>query len=310
MASSSARRPEETGPADLFYDSTEARKYLHSSRMIEVQTNMAERALEMLCLREDEPSLLLDVGCGTGLSGEVLEEAGHTWVGCDVSRDMLHIAREEREVEGDLVHDDMGRGLPFRQGMFDGAISISAVQWLCYANSEAEGLPRARLHRFFQSLYKCLRRGARAVLQFYPQDANQLQLITAAAMRAGFGGGLVVDFPHSTKAKKYFLCLLAGPPDADFQMPCAMGGDAMSMVSGVAPSVAAHQADGGAAARNESRKTHAKRKLDSRQKARHGRIAKKSREWILLKKEAMRKQGREVTLDSKYTGRKRSKVRF
>ena len=54
----------------------------------------------------------------------------------------------------------------------------------------------------------------------------------------------------------------------------------------------------------------AKRKLDSRQKARRGKISKNSREWILIKKEAMRKQGREVVADSKYTGRKRSKVKF
>ena len=73
MASSS-RRPEETGPADLFYDEKEAKKYLHSSRMIEVQTNMAERALEMLDLPEGCPSHLLDIGCGTCLSGEVLEQ--------------------------------------------------------------------------------------------------------------------------------------------------------------------------------------------------------------------------------------------
>ena len=196
-----ARRPEETGPADLFYDETEAKKYLHSSRMIEVQSNMSERALEMLDLPDGIPSLLLDVGCGTGLSGEVLEEAGHHWVGVDISRDMLQAA-SEREVDGDLLHDDMGRGLPFRQGAFDGAISISAVQWLCYANAQSEGNPRLRLHRFFQSLYKCLRRGARAVLQFYPQDAQQLQLITACAMRGGFGGGLVVDYPHSTKVRR------------------------------------------------------------------------------------------------------------
>jgi len=30
----------------------------------------------------------------------------------------------------------------------------------------------------------------------------QLELITQQAMRAGFTGGLVVDFPNSTKAKK------------------------------------------------------------------------------------------------------------
>jgi len=37
----------------------------------------------------------------------------------------------------------------------------------------------------------------------------QLELITQQSMRAGFTGGLVVDFPNSTKAKKYVLfCLL------------------------------------------------------------------------------------------------------
>ena len=121
--------------------------------------------------------------------------------------------------------------------------------------------------------------------------------------------GLVIDFPHSTKAKKYFLCLLAGPPDPDFQMPTAQGVDTMSVAGSAAPS-AFGGAQRGDAARNEARKTHAKRKLDSRTKARKGRISKKSREWILIKKEAMRKQGREVTNDSKYTGRRRSKVRF
>jgi len=30
------------------------------------------------------------------------------------------------------------------------------------------------------------------------------------AMRAGFQGGLVVDYPNSRKAKKFFLCLFTG----------------------------------------------------------------------------------------------------
>ena len=39
-------------------------------------------------------------------------------------------------------------------------------------------------------------------------------MLTMAAMRAGFSGGLVVDFPHSTRAKKHFLVLMVGSPQA------------------------------------------------------------------------------------------------
>ena len=35
-------------------------------------------------------------------------------------------------------------------------------------------------------------------------------MITSAAMKNGFTGGLIVDFPNSKKAKKYFLFLMAG----------------------------------------------------------------------------------------------------
>ena len=111
---------------------------------------------------------------------------------------------KEREVEGDLIHGDLGDGLPFRAGAFDGAISISALQWLCNADKSYHK-PKKRLFAFFSSLYACLSRGGRAVFQFYPENQYQIELITSQSMRAGFTGGLVVDYPNSTKAKKYFL---------------------------------------------------------------------------------------------------------
>lgn len=46
--------------------------------------------------------------------------------------------------------------------------------------------------------------------QVYPENAAQAEMMVAAAMRVGFSGGLVVDFPHSTRAKKYFLVLMVG----------------------------------------------------------------------------------------------------
>uniref|UniRef100_A0A8C9DRV8 BUD23 rRNA methyltransferase and ribosome maturation factor n=1 Tax=Prolemur simus TaxID=1328070 RepID=A0A8C9DRV8_PROSS len=83
------RRPEHGGPPELFYDENEARKYVRNSRMIDVQTRMAGRALELLCLPEGQPCYLLDIGCGSGLSGNYLSDEGHYWVGIDISPAML-----------------------------------------------------------------------------------------------------------------------------------------------------------------------------------------------------------------------------
>ena len=45
--------------------------------------------------------------------------------------------------------------------------------------------------------------GARCAFQFYPDNPDQVDMITKAALDSGFTGGLVVDYPNSTKAKKY-----------------------------------------------------------------------------------------------------------
>jgi 18S rRNA (guanine1575-N7)-methyltransferase len=49
--------------------------------------------VELLALPRG-PALLLDVGCGSGLSGDAIERAGHSWVGVDVSPSMLGVAVE------------------------------------------------------------------------------------------------------------------------------------------------------------------------------------------------------------------------
>jgi len=179
-----------------------------SSHIISTQATLSERALELLALPDDYACLLLDIGCGSGLSGEGITETGHYWVGIDISEPMLEVALE-REVEGDLILSDMGNGVPFRAGSFDGAISISALQWLCNADTK-EHHPPKRLYTFFSSLYAALSRGSRAVFQFYPENSAQVELITQQAIKAGFFGGVVVDFPHSTRAKKNVSCVIYG----------------------------------------------------------------------------------------------------
>jgi 18S rRNA (guanine1575-N7)-methyltransferase len=94
--------------------------------MIEIQTQLAKRALEILAIPKNKSKLILDIGCGSGISGNVLGANNHMWIGLDISKAMLDVA-SEREVEGDVIHSDMGHGFGFRAGCFDGAISISAL---------------------------------------------------------------------------------------------------------------------------------------------------------------------------------------
>jgi len=91
---------------------------------------------------------------------------------------------------------------------------VSALQWLFYSDKR-DHRAKTRLTRFFTALYRCLRRGARAALQIYPESSDQLEVVTAVAVSCGFTGGLVTDFPNSTKAKKHYLCLFAGRAGAD-----------------------------------------------------------------------------------------------
>lgn len=244
---------------------------------------MTERALELLNLPTDQPSLILDMGCGSGLSGQVIEEEGHYWIGCDISPAMLDVANERKEegdIEGcDFMLNDLGQGVPFRAGAFDGAVSVSTLQWLCNAD-KASHKPAQRLYTLFCSLYACLSRGSRAVFQFYPESHQQIDLITHQSLRAGFTGGVVVDYPNSTKAKKMYLVLFAG-------------GDSTPLPKGLQEETVQ---------RNTVQYNNERRQ---KIKEIRGKPIKKSRQWILNKKERNRRQGKDVRPDSKFTGRKR-----
>lgn len=175
--------------------------------MAQTQRHLADRALQLLQLPAGVPALLLDCGCGTGYSGRALERGGNTWFGVDLSEHMLRAARTARPKHSHLIAADIGQGLGFRKGIFDGAISISAVQWLCHATRPGHD-PEKRVRKFFAGLYAVLAGGARAVLQFYPEDPRHVDMLREAAMNAGFAGGLVVDYPWSERSKKLFLVLI------------------------------------------------------------------------------------------------------
>ncbi|KAG5491700.1 hypothetical protein JIQ42_01606 [Leishmania sp. Namibia] len=421
-----APRPELENPPEVFYNASESRKYTLSTRVRKVQRNMTLRALELLNLPKEEVAaasgvncscLLLDIGSGSGLSGDVLTEQGHVWIGVDISRDMLRIAKEDelnyydlgvvpkageaeevllpsssnarfdtshvkwglitseddqgevdnsgkRQDDGgdddgesgegsssaragsgvvsgphmvEVLQNDIGAGLPFRPGTFDGCVSISVLQWLCHSTKKGE-VPQRRMMALFQSLYNALRRGAKAVFQFYPSDPEQVHMITRAAMKCGFSGGVVVDFPHSARAKKYYLVLQAGQVHGGVVPPPALTGemeaadddsedsDADSAYEGEEyygsgeedgeSNDGLHGRDarkrarvGGRDAHHHSKRARASSAHGSKRRRKDNRPVTGTREWVLLKKEERRRRGYQTTADSKYTMRQR-KPRF
>ena len=104
-------------------------------------------------------------------------------------------------------------------------------------------------------------------------------MITAAAVKAGFGAGLLEDDPE-TKNVKVYLVLTVGGGALE-----SSGGDITGVVRGM------ENVD----------------VLDPRRRAQSGRgeVKKGSKAWILKKKEQMERKGKVVKATSKYTGRKR-----
>ena len=123
---------------------------------------------------------------------------------------MLRAARARGRRVHDVLCADMGDGLCFRKHSFDGAISVSAVQWLCF-QTKPEHEPEKRLRKFFRGLHAVLAPNARAALQVYPEQPAHMEMMRRAALAAGFAGMVVVDYPVSERSKKLFLVLVAAP---------------------------------------------------------------------------------------------------
>lgn len=143
--------------------------------------------------------------------------------------------------------------------------------------------------RFFSSLYQVLRRGARAVLQFYPESSEHAILISECAAKVGFAGGIVVDYPNSTKAKKHYLVLSF---ERAYKAPEGL--------SGVEGALLNEDRKGGVRVGDKDPKKRGKGGPPKKKKG-----VGKTKEWILHKKETQRKKGKDTRTDTKYTGRKR-----
>ncbi|KAK1349412.1 putative methyltransferase [Hamiltosporidium tvaerminnensis] len=163
---------------------------------------MTERCIELCEISKDH--LILDLGCGSGISGCVLSQYEYIWIGTDISHSMLKICKN-KEFAFDLCRSDIGTNFCFKKNTFDKIISVSVLQWLFHSYSSTHE-PFLRINIFFKNLFFVLKNHGQAVLQFYPENSKQTDIFIKVARKVGFQGGLVID-NEGTKNKKYFLVL-------------------------------------------------------------------------------------------------------
>jgi 18S rRNA (guanine1575-N7)-methyltransferase len=181
---------------ESYFSEEAAEHYDRSPRMRKVQAELAARSLELLGVGKGR---LLDVGCGTGMSMLVAKQAGFDVVGVDISEPMLRIAARK----GLKVEKADFTSLPFPDKSFDALISISALQWV-WGKSYEDVL--AKYRKAASEFHRVLKKGGKAVVQFYPKTEKEFDIVVAAFRRAGFGVRIAIDYPDSPrKTKRYIL---------------------------------------------------------------------------------------------------------
>ena len=158
-----------------------------SPGMRRTQEELTRRAIELLGLGKGR---VLDIGCGTGFSTQVLADAGFDVAGIDPEPAMVAVAK----ARGLDCREGSFEKIPFKDREFDAVVSVSALQWADYRKAAKE-------------VSRVLGYNAKAAIQFYPENDDDALAAAKAFAREGFKATLAIDNPKNPKKKKTFLVL-------------------------------------------------------------------------------------------------------
>ena len=180
-----------------------AREYEENKNLKKLQIETVHRALDLL--EDNNPNIniekLLDIGCGTGWSMEIMKERGYTDIqGVDISEDMLAFAREK---EFEVQQADIRERLPFIDEEFRSIIAISVMNFVeegCKSENEIE----QRYKHVADEIFRILKPGGRAVLQHFKKPKNVEELMLTQ-FRHKFTGGVIIDDENLRKEKRFLV---------------------------------------------------------------------------------------------------------
>lgn len=150
-----------------YYTKEKALLYERSGAFKRIQTKMALEAIEIANFTGKK---ILDIGCGTGFSTIILVEKGFKTSGCDISKNMLTLAKKKEIKNLKLCSVTK---LDFKTNEFDGIISISTLQWLKPQEYEMA----------LEEMARVLKSKGIIVIQFYPKIKEELDYFLLKAKK-------------------------------------------------------------------------------------------------------------------------------
>lgn len=198
--------------ANAYYDETRVTAYTNEFQ--EVQFKHTARCIYLL--PDLSNCLVLDLGCGSGLSTERLSKSASSSfiVGMDASQAMLQsaIAKQrtmEQSYVADFVLADFNARLPFRKGVFDHASSTSAVHYV----------RPTRREEFLNEVSNTVI--GDSAFQLFPKDGTD-ELQTFRSNSTNYQSCIVIDKPHHKDERYYLLFTRRNEVIANNYCPCKL----------------------------------------------------------------------------------------
>ncbi|MFX1280129.1 MAG: class I SAM-dependent methyltransferase [Promethearchaeota archaeon] len=156
----------------------------------------------------EETYLILDLGCGTGFSSEILIENGFKVIGIDILPDMIERAKQKKAFLKapnyfELILGDINN-LPIRLNTINHIISISAYNFIIY-QKENYGEKVKQVVDTAKYLAEILKNSGRIIIEFYPKDEQELNIFKDSFINNGFEGFLVKKNPKQKSGQTFLL---------------------------------------------------------------------------------------------------------
>jgi len=180
------------------YMGEKAQVYEQRRGLKRIKIKTTSRALELLDL--DKKSFILDIGCGSGWSTEIIKNEGHIVIGLDLSKDMIKLAQKKGF---DTILADM-RYIGIKSNYLDCSISISALNFVA-EKSKTKKEVKNNYIKVAREIFRILNPGGKAIFEYYPQSDIELKISTQAFSSVGFQGGLIIDGGGTRKEQKYLV---------------------------------------------------------------------------------------------------------